>query len=76
MVEMKGREDYGGVVEDLVVVLVTFLLWLNTEKSLLSCVAELRLGLVRSDITVVTRDRRTVLDNILTITVRPLTGNI
>ena len=55
-----------------VVVLVTFLLWLNTEKSLLSCVAVLRLGLVRSDMTVVTRDRRTVLDNILTITVRPL----
>ena len=33
-------------------------------------------SLVRSEMTVVTRDRRTVLDNILTITVRPLTGNI
>ena len=71
MVEMKGSEGVRTVV-----VLVTFLLWLNTEKSLLRCVAELRLGLVRSDITVVTRDRRTVLDNILTITVRPLTVNI
>ena len=47
---------------------LTFLLWLNTEKSLLSWVAELRTGLVLSDMTAVTSDNITALDNILELT--------
>ena len=44
----------------------TFLLWLNTEKSLLRWVAELSTGLVPSDMTAVTRDNiMTLLDSML-----------
>ena len=53
---------------------VTFLLWLNTEKSLLRWVAELSTaGLGLSDMTVVTRDNIiTALDSILELTVATL----
>ena len=52
---------------------VTFLLWLNTEKSLLRWVAELSTGLATSDMTVVTRDNIiTALDSILELTVATL----
>ena len=45
---------------------VTFLLWLNTEKSLLRWVAELSTGLVLSDMTVVASDINiTALDSMM-----------
>ena len=54
---------------------LTFLLWLNTEKSLLRWVAELSTGLLGSEMTVVARDNIiTALDSMMELTVATLDG--